>query len=283
MLTDPPARSHTDVLVVGAGYVGGVAARLLAAQGLHVTAVRREPDPADDGVHWLAADVTTPKGLAALPGTADAVVFALSPGSRDEARYRQVHVDVPAAVVDHLANTPTRTLLTVSTAVYGQDDGSVVDESSPTDPSSATARVLVEAEQALVDLGPRTTSLRLGGIYGPGRTRLVDQVRAGEATCAPGQWTNRIHRDDAAAAIVHVLGLDDLPTVLNVVDDTPVEKCEVLRWLADELGAPAPTVDEGAGRSRGSAKRVSNALLRSTGFRPAFPSFREGYGAMLAD
>ncbi len=282
MLTDPPSRDHVDVLVVGAGYVGGAAARLLADQGRVVAAVRRSPEDADDGVHWITADVTTPAGRAALPSTADAVVCSLSPDARDVDAYRRAYVDVPTAVVDHLAARPSRVLLTTSTAVYGQDDGGFVDEASPTDPDRETAQVLVEAEKALRDLAPWTTSLRLGGIYGPGRTRLVDQVRAGEADCAKGQWTNRIHRDDAASAIAHVLGLAQPPPIVNVVDDTPVERCDVLAWLAHRLGAPDPTRDHDHRRARGTAKRVDNRLLRSTGWAPAFPSWREGYADMLA-
>lgn len=285
MLTNPPSRDHTDVLVVGAGYVGAAAARLLAGQGRHVTAVRRTPpDGPADGVHWLAADVLATEGLAQLPSAADAVVVALSPGGHDVAAYRRAYLDAPAAVVEHLAGGPTRVVLTTSTAVYGQDDGSVVHEASPTEPTRDTARVLVEAERALHGLAPHTTSLRLGGIYGPGRDRLVGQVRAGEATCEPGQWTNRIHRDDAAAAIAHVLGLDSPPPVANVVDDTPAERCDVIRWLAARLGVPDAAHEPGAAdgeRSRGSAKRVDNALLRSTGWVPDHPSWREGYEPLL--
>ncbi len=281
MPTNSPA-VPTDVLVIGAGYVGEAAARRLAEAGHHVTAVRRTPQPDDGPVHWLAADLSTDEGLAALPSTAGAVVCSLSPGGRDESAYRRAHLDIPAAVVRQLAEAPSRIVLTTSTAVYGQDDGSLVDEASPTDPDRATATILVEAERALAELAPMATSLRLGGIYGPGRTRLVDQVRDGEATFALGQWTNRIHRDDAADAIVHVLGLNAPPPVCNVVDDTPAERRDVLQWLSAYLGAPAPReVAPGEGGGRGTNKRVDNLLLRSTGWRPTHPSWREGYAAML--
>ncbi len=275
-----------DVLVVGAGYVGSVAATVLAEAGHRVVAVRRTPSSTDitPGLRWLGADLTDDAGIARLPTRARWVVVALSPvGGRDEAAYRLAHVAIPRAVVGHLDEPPEGVALTTSTAVYDIDDGSVVDEDSPTTPSRPTARVLVEAERALRELAPTSVALRLGGIYGPGRTRLIDQVRAGEASCAPGQWTNRIHRDDAGAAIAHVVGLARPPSVVNVVDDTPTLRCEVLAWLAERLGAPTPrvlTADE-AQRTRGGSKRISNALIRSTGWTPAFASFREGYAAMI--
>jgi nucleoside-diphosphate-sugar epimerase len=126
---------------------------------------------------------------------------------------------------------------------------------------------------------PHRVVLRLGGIYGPGRTRLVDRVRRGEATCPPEPtWTNRIHRDDAAGAIRHLLALDDPEEVYLGVDTDPAERCEVLTWLAERLGAPAPR--PGPASRRGN-KRVSSARLQASGYRFRYPTFREGYGAML--
>jgi nucleoside-diphosphate-sugar epimerase len=141
--------------------------------------------------------------------------------------------------------------------------------------------------------------LRLGGIYGPGRTRLIDQVRGGTAVVPAGsRFTNRLHRDDAAAAIVHLCSMDPSPGPLYLgVDNEPAEFGEVLCFLAAELGLPRPPSASGAGDrtaggsaggsaggepSRGSNKRCSNALLRGTGFEFAYPGFREGYRAILA-
>ena len=57
---------------------------------------------------------------------------------------------------------------------------------------------------------------------------------------------------------------------------------DVLVFLASELGVPAPRPAPPSGRQAGGDKRLSNALLRSTGFTPAYPTFREGYRAVLA-
>ena len=166
-----------------------------------------------------------------------------------------------------------------------------VDETSPTEPTTATARILVEAE-ACVARAPGTASiLRLGGIYGPGRTRLIEQVRRGEARipAGPPVYTNRIHRDDAAAALDHLLELPALDPVYLGVDDDPAELATVLHWLAERMGAPAPRPadpeqdDAPAGRRRRTSKRCSNARLRGSGFSFRYPSFRDGYGAMLAE
>lgn len=282
------ANDGEHVVLVGCGYVGEVAAAGLAATGRRVTGIRRTaPEAATPpGLDMLAMDVLDPANASALPDDADVLVFALSPGGGTPENYRRVHLDAVSIVVGRQRRPPRLVLLTTSTAVYGQDGGDWVDEDSPTIPMSETAKVLVEAEAALATLGVPAASLRLGGIYGPGRERLVRQVIAGEASCVEGHFSNRIHRDDAAGAIVHLVTSDGpVPTVCNVVDDTPALQSDVLAWLAARLDAPAPTIlPAGSGTGRqATSKRVRNTVLRSTGWEPAHPSWREGYAALLED
>ncbi|MHC4895149.1 MAG: Rossmann-fold NAD(P)-binding domain-containing protein [Planctomycetota bacterium] len=171
-----------------------------------------------------------------------------------------------------------------STAVYGQADGEWVDEDSPTEPEGFNGRVLLEAE-ALLDACPsRTTSLRLGGIYGPGRTRLVESVLNGEMDlpAGPAAHTNRIHRDDAALAIVHLLELDEPDSIYNGVDRDPADRREVLTWLADRLDVPRPTVGSGTSASSRGNKRVKSDRLVESGFEFRYPTFREGYESVIA-
>ncbi|MFP5308225.1 MAG: SDR family oxidoreductase [Actinomycetes bacterium] len=273
------------VLIAGCGYVGTALGLRLAAEGHDVTGIRRSPERIPAPIRAVGADLTDPATLDAVPPDVDAVVVTASADGRDPDLYRAAYVDGPTTLLAFLAergDPVRRVLFTSSSAVYGQADGELVDEDSPTEPSSPTGRILVEAERAVLDGPFPATVLRLTGIYGPGRTRLVDQVRAGEATCGPGpDPTNRIHRDDCASALAHLLTLDDPADVYLGTDDDPAERCEVLTWLAAQVGAPAPRVVEDGGSSRGN-KRCSNARLRASGWAPTHPTFREGYAAMLA-
>jgi hypothetical protein len=59
----------------------------------------------------------------------------------------------------------------------------------------------------------------------------------------------------------------------------------VLRWLATQLGAPPPRVEAGAGTGRRrprTNKRCRNARLVASGYTFHYPTFREGYAALLA-
>ncbi len=121
----------------------------------------------------------------------------------------------------------------------------------------------------------------ISGIYGPGRERLIRlAVSEGfEVQQSPAFFTNRIHRDDAAAALRHLLLLDKPDALYIASDDQSAPRYDVVKWLAEAQGATAPAglTDEHANRG----KRVSNQRLRGSGFILTYPDYRAGYGAVL--
>src|SRR5262249_35295810 len=150
--------------------------------------------------------------LADLPGALDVVVYAASPAGRDDAFYRTAYVEGLRNLLAALTargQKPRRTIFVSSTAVYGQTRGEWVDETSPTQPTHSWGKRLLEAEALLRESGLSGVVLRLGGIYGPRRTRLVDEVRQGRAAVARGgpRYTNRIHREDCVGALDHLIEL----------------------------------------------------------------------------
>jgi nucleoside-diphosphate-sugar epimerase len=290
------------VLLAGCGDLGTEAGLRFAAAGHRVVGWRRSPEKLPAVIDGVAADLSS-GGLPPLPADTTAVVVALAADAPTEDAYRAAYVDGLANVLDAVlasrggpdGGSVSRVLFVSSTAVYGDAGGGWVDESTTAAPGGFSGRILLEAEELLHsrlrDTGITPVVLRLGGIYGPGRTRLIDQVRGGTSVVPAGsRFTNRIHRDDAAAAIVQLCNMDTIPAPVYLgVDNEPAELGEVLRFLAAELGLPRPPSTSGSGDStargepsRGGNKRCSNALLRGTGFEFAYPSFREGYRAILA-
>ncbi|MBO0907908.1 NAD-dependent epimerase/dehydratase family protein [Arthrobacter sunyaminii] len=276
------------VLIAGCGDLGTEAGLRFAAAGFSVLGWRRSPEKIPAPITGRAADLTGSSGeLPRIPADTDVVVIAVAAGRRSEDAYRAAYVDGTANVLDALERDgvhPQRILFVSSTAVYGDAGGAWVDENTPAAPPSATAAVILEAEELLHSRRPDAVVLRLSGIYGPGRTRLIDSVTAGTAAVpAAPHLTNRIHRDDAAAAIVHLMTRDPAPEPLYVgVDDEPADLADVLRFLATELGRDLPAPSGPGGSSRGGDRLLSNARLRGTGFEFAYPTFREGYRAVLS-
>lgn len=280
--------TRPSAVILGCGDLGTEAGLRLVSKGWSVTGVRRSPERLPETLVGVAADLTGPADalVGALPDRIDALIITPTAEERTEEAYRAVYLDGPLRVLASLerANrTPRRVLAVSSTAVHGTDDASDVTEDTPVSPSTPTARVLAEAEAALHRKRPDAISLRLAGIYGPGRTMLLDQVRRGEAVVPDRTLlTNRIHRDDAAAAIVHLIVdvAEPAPIYLGV-DHAPVDRGEVIRFLAAELGLPTPPTGE-VSRRRGGNKRLRNDRLVQTGFHFAYPTYREGYRTLLA-
>jgi nucleoside-diphosphate-sugar epimerase len=262
------------VLIAGCGDVGLRLARRLLARGVEVHALRRSAQAPDDGgLHWHAGDVAAPPLLPHL----DAVIFAATPDARDEAAYRRVFVDGLARMLD--AHPDARFVLASSSAVYGDHGGDWVDEDTPPEPPGFNGRVLLEAE-ALVQ-GQGGSSVRLAGLYGPGRLQLVERLRAGQAQAprARAFLVNRIHVDDAASALMHVLHDTSPSPVYLGVDDTPMPMHELYDAIALAIGAPQPP--EGPPPAGIGSKRLGNRRLRATGWQPAWPDARLGYAALV--
>jgi nucleoside-diphosphate-sugar epimerase len=272
------------VLIAGCGDLGTEVGLRLAALGHSVLGLRRRADLLPDALDGQSVDLSREQPV--VPPDTDIVIVAVAAGSPDPDVYRAAYVTGLANLLDAVERAqaaPSRFLLVSSTAVYDVDDGSTVTETTPANPGPGTDSILLEAEQLLRIRMPGATVLRLGGVYGPGRERLIDQVRSGRATLADrSRLTNRIHRDDAAALIVHLVLREEFPEPLYLgVDSTPVPGGEVLAFLAGELGLAEPEIVETGGR-RGGNKRISNQRVLGTGFTFGYPSYREGYRAVLA-
>lgn len=284
------------MLIVGCGYVGSELARQLIRAGHEVWGVRRSVDALPDGVHRLKWDVTAdPDEAPPLPDV-DALVYAVSPGGYTEAQYRAAYVQGPTNVLAALRTQengplPPLGVFVGSTAVYGYTDGRDVDESTPSKPLNFAGEAVLDGEAVFRRSLENTVAVRLGGIYGPGRTRLLERVASGKARIpATPRWSNRIHRDDCAGVIAHLLARheagESLEDVYVGVDASPTRYGDVIRWLAGELDAPTPApADPDATRSRKrprTNKRCLNRAITASGYEYAYPSFRDGYAEMIA-
>jgi len=177
-------------------------------------------------------------------------------------------------------------VFTSSTGVYAQCHGEWIDETSPVEPNTFAGRRLLEGEQLLHASPFAATVVRLAGLYGPGRTRLIDQVRQGTAVCPAGEpvYLNLIHRDDAVGALYRLMRLAHTAPLYLGVDHHPADQGSLLRWLAAYLQVPSPPLEaipNSIKAQRRSNKRCRNTRLVAAGYAFRYPSFRQGYTAIL--
>lgn len=280
------------VLVAGTGYVGAALGERLAGEGHVVHALRRDPTGLPAALRPVAGDLRDRESLGrVLPEGVELVAYTAAAAGPTAEDYAEVYVrglgNLLAVLAERRAPVQ-RILYTSSTGVHAQEGGQCVDETSAAEPVEATSRCLLEGER-VVQAGPfPSVVLRLAGIYGPGRTRLIEEVIAGRARRPRGgpRWTNRIHRDDCAGAVAHLLLLGDPAAVYLGVDHEPADLGEVLAWIAARLGLPPPPErgpDEPESRARPERgnKRCSNARLVASGYAFAFPTYRDGYSPLL--
>jgi nucleoside-diphosphate-sugar epimerase len=275
------------VLVVGCGYVGKPLAERLVSEGHEVLGVSRKATDSDPNFAVLACDVTRPKSVARLPREFDWVINAAASSKGGVDEYRAVYLQGTKNLLAHLHFS--KYIFTSSTSVYAQTDGSLVTESSPTEPVSPTSRVLRETEQLLLDSSPPAIILRLAGIYGPGRGHLFQQFLRGEARIHGhgNRLLNMIHRDDVVDVIIRALQRGSPGEIYNVTDNEPVTEREFFQWLAEKLHRELPLAvseTELLGRKRGTTnKRVCNEKLRAQlHYELRYPTFREGYAPEMA-
>lgn len=278
------------ILIAGCGYVGCVLGAQLAAQGHRVWGMRRRPLARITGLIPIEADLAIPSSLQGLPPDLDIVFYLVSPSGADDAFYRAAYVDGLRTLLEALekqGQRPSRVLFVSSTAVYVQQGGEWVDETSPTEPTHFSGQRLLEGEQVLFG-GPFSgVVVRFGGIYGPRRIQIIDRARSGRAEYAPGppRYTNRIHRDDCAGVLRHLMNLSDPARVYLGVDSEPAQEFTVLRWVSAALGAqpPRPVRAEKIASQPGRGnKRCRNNRLLESGYEFRYPTFREGYRDLIA-
>lgn len=275
-------------LILGCGDIGMALGQRLKQAGQRVIGVRRNAAALEgSGLEAVSADLGDAPGLAELPD-ADVLVYVVSADHFDEEAYRTAYPGGLKAVLAEYVGRgkpPRHVFFVSSTSVYAQQGGEQVDEASPTAPSGFSGQLMREAEQALIEHELPGTVVRFSGIYGPGRDRLIRQVSEGRiAPASPAMYTNRIHRDDCAGVLAHLIGLalagEPLHELYLASDCEPAPLHEVMTWLAKQLKVEATETIQSPLRRRAS-KRCDNARLLESGYVFRYPSYREGYAQVL--
>ena len=283
------------LVIFGCGYIGGEMASQAMARGLRVTALTRNAEKSAglraQGVTTVVADLADGAWHTGV-SAADFAVNCVSSGGGGTDGYRRSYLDGMKSVLNWVATHDSLGALvyTSSTSVYPQGGGARIDEAAPATGRDDRTGILVETEtlvRATTSAARRRIVLRLAGIYGPGRTHLLKQVRSGEVAGQAAHHLNLIHRDDVCGAIWAALAAPEEMTddVFNVVDDGAATRGEIVAWLAGQLAVPPPrfTGEPAGGRAPAPDRVIANDRLKAAlGWNPRWPTFREGYANLLS-
>ena len=274
------------VLIAGCGYAGCALGERLAAEGHTVFGLRRNPGSLPPSIRSVAADLASPDSLDTLPRKLDCVIHAVSPDGSSDSDYRAAYVEGFRNLVRMLASRRERLrrlIFVSSTGVYAQRRGEWVDETSPTRPEGLAGRRLLEGERIALDGTYPAVVLRAGGIYGPGRAGAIRRAIGRIDDDGAPAYANRVHRDDLAGILRHLMLLADPESVYLGVDHEPADRRVVSEWLASYPGLETQrNTETGTARSR-TNKRCDNARLVASGYVFKYPTFREGFTAVLEE
>lgn len=276
------------ILIVGAGDIGGHLAEQLAAAGHSVWGLRRSDKPLGQGVTLIQADVADTETLQNLPDNLDILVYCVaSPVFSKEGYHAYYYRGLRHILRALKGQNLQRAFFVSSSSVYHQMDGEWVDETSETRPTSFAGKEMLAAEEALLKADVSGTVVRFTGIYGPGRTRMIEQARqGGHCDPEPPVWTNRIHRDDCVGVlkfmIEQTLAGKSLEPVYLATDDEPATLFDVLEWMKDRIGDVEPDHDVPEATRRAN-RRCSNKRLHELGYKLRYRNYREGYDVLLTE
>ncbi len=281
-----------SILFVGCGDLGSRSGLIMQARGWQVAGLRRDPSRLPAGFAGVQGDYTSAAGTGFMAQLKpDYVVATFNPSDRSVEGYQRGFSQAANSLLAGLGSHRPRAILSVSsTRVYAERDGGWVDETSPLAVDDPRALAIIASEQTLLDSAHRVAVVRFAGIYGYPGGRLLERIRRGELSPErPPRFSNRIHRDDCAGFLCHLLARVEaaqaLEPVYNGVDDLPAPQFEVEAWLAAQMGVEARPGKHDRNLPEGMSaghKRCSNRLLHGSGYQLIYGDYRSGYGAVLA-
>jgi nucleoside-diphosphate-sugar epimerase len=274
------------ILLAGCGDIGQrVAARL--AKEHQCFGLKRNPQFLQSSITPLKGDLSDDKDLAGIFSQEfDVVIATLTPEARTEEAYQKAYVDTATALASSINNAEYQPKIVIwisSTSVYGDSTNQWLDEESPVNPASFFARALKKAEDIMAAVSCDLTIVRFSGIYGPGRLALLSSVKSGVGRPAqPEQWSNRIHSDDCAGFLVHLVNRcqsgEKLEKLYVGTDCEPATQHDVRKWLAGKLNV---ILTKETRSSRAGTQRYTNKKVLQSGYQFQYPTYREGYVSVI--
>jgi len=169
------------------------------------------------------------------------LLISIAPDSNGDIVLQSNYEDIAKA----LKTSIKRVVYLSTTAVYGDANGSSVNEEYNINPQSDRAKYRVLAEKQWTDLcgkfGVTLNILRLSGIYGIGRNQIRNLIKGNSKRIIKrGHIFNRIHVADIAR-IIYMLSVSDLKSdIFNVSDDMPAPPQDVVEFASGLLKIDPP-------------------------------------------
>ena len=248
------------ILFIGYGKTSQRVAKQLFQQGHQITTISQSPKTDEFATH-LIQDVHQLNLTQIKP--IDWVYVLLSPSQSSIEGYQQTYIDSVAPIVAALKQHPIQKIVVVSsTRVYGENKGERIDDASCIQPVDEQGRLLRQMEQLYQQAFPKQCIItRPTGIYGTSIARMIKLAESTQ-TYANIHWSNRIHIDDLARFLAHLIHVEHLKNLYIVSNNQPLPLHEIIQWFQRQLNLAELVLDSEVV----SGKRIYATRMLETGF-----------------
>lgn len=290
------------LLIIGCGRLGQATGKVLSKLPLEVIGIKRQLSKHNSPFKMLALDIFSDNFSDNIKLiNPDFLIYSVSSDLQTEESYRKNYVEglkITINAVDQLKSFQHLFFIS-STRVYGQSYSNRVSGISETifrkdffselttpQPKDFGGRILLEAENCLNKLPFKATILRLSGIYGNDRRRMLEIASDHEKWPSEDRWTNRIHEEDAASFIIflltEILNNSEIEDLYLLTDNHPVSLYDVLLWIRLELGLSSGQYYELTKSKSIYGKKLKSEILPKLNFSFKHPNYKSGYRQMIA-
>ncbi|KAJ4916202.1 NAD(P)-binding Rossmann-fold superfamily protein [Raphanus sativus] len=297
----PDSESRNRMFILGTGFVGGFFAEKLKEADWLVSGTcrseskKKEWEKKGIDLHLFSADSPQWRLLETVKDYTHLLVSIPPLADIGDPMLRNVEL-----VREKLSSGNLQWLCYLSsTSVYGDYGGAWVTEDDPPNPKTQSAKIRLAAEEGWLslgsDLGLSTQVLRLGGIYGPGRSAIDtllkrEHLSETQLRRASRRFTSRVHVQDICQALQASIENPSSREIYNIVDDDPAPREEVFQYALELIEKrwkrkieTKPFLYESREQSslRGE-KRVSNQHMKDKlGVKLLHPSYKSGLQSIV--
>ena len=276
----------TKVLIVGCGQLGFSVAKNIDPHIFKLYGFSRSLKKSPPSIEMHQVDILKTETIDTIQSiNPEIIIYAVSADTQSVESYQDHYVGGLKKTYEAILNLDhfKHLFFVSSTRVYGQKTTKILSELDIAEPSDYGGEALMEAETIAYQLKEKATVLRLSGIYGPNRTRMIQLAQSNPGNWpATNNWSNRIHEEDAARFIVFLMNKivrqESIEPLYLVTDGEPTKQYDVLTWIRKYLKLTTDTIEipivEGG-------KQLRSVLLNQTGFTLKYPDFTYGYKAMI--
>lgn len=280
------------ILILGCGDIGKRVAKCWQKSGYTVYGATRQESNLDElsrlDIKPCPLELDNLAEPALLP-TKDALLYYFAPPPARGTEDTRLQHFLKSINKNEL---PKQFIYISTSGVYGNQQGKLINESTPPNPQVDRAKRRYHAEQQLQqwskDSNVPVTILRVGGIYGPGRLplqRIKDQIPMLHENLSP--QTNRIHADDLAQVCFAAAAKKAQGQIYNVSDGTNSNMTEYFNTIADFVDLPRPplvdwdeaekTISQGMLSYLKESRRMDNSkMMKELEIKLRYPSLKEG-------